>query len=287
MLSTDSTRMSPTRYRGFPSFTEWAACKTDVRRWERAAADLRESEVCSDILRRIPLLIKDAASAYGGGGVSGEAKSDASVFMSMCESLISDRVTDTGSAIESQLWAYDHVMDFASGGKKISKSWLCRLHSLTCGPRQSPAADGRLGAGEYKRFANRIVRGDGAALRAAPVKRTSAEMAKYCRELRSRQFLEAHPVLQASYAHYALVAIHPFVDGNGRVARLLALGFIYRANSTPALPLNQDRAEYASSLREADLGDFQPFINLVREKSIESATQIKGRILSAMRRARA
>ncbi len=33
---------------------------------------------------------------------------------------------------------------------------------------------------------------------------------------------EVHPVLKAAITHYILVAIHPFVDGNGRVARALA-----------------------------------------------------------------
>ncbi|QQR63744.1 Fic family protein [Candidatus Roizmanbacteria bacterium] len=33
---------------------------------------------------------------------------------------------------------------------------------------------------------------------------------------------ELHPVLKAGIAHHELVRIHPFVDGNGRVARVLA-----------------------------------------------------------------
>ena len=33
--------------------------------------------------------------------------------------------------------------------------------------------------------------------------------------------LELHPVERAALAHYRLVAIHPFIDGNGRTARLV------------------------------------------------------------------
>ncbi len=39
----------------------------------------------------------------------------------------------------------------------------------------------------------------------------------------SPQALEHHPVLRAGIAHYELVRIHPFVDGNGRAARAMAL----------------------------------------------------------------
>lgn len=37
-----------------------------------------------------------------------------------------------------------------------------------------------------------------------------------------------HPVLRASIAHYELVRIHPFVDGNGRVARAFATLILFR-----------------------------------------------------------
>lgn len=39
---------------------------------------------------------------------------------------------------------------------------------------------------------------------------------------------ELHPVLKAGIAHYQLVAIHPFMDGNGRTARALATFILYR-----------------------------------------------------------
>jgi Fic family protein len=107
-------------------------------------------------------------------------------------------------------------------------------------------------------------------------------MTRYLRELRSKEFLGSHPVLQASYSHYSLVLIHPFSDGNGRVARSLAGAFLYRANSIPVLSLNQDREKYLSSLRAADTGCFREFIDLVQESSIVSSIQIKSSILLAM-----
>lgn len=40
--------------------------------------------------------------------------------------------------------------------------------------------------------------------------------------LNSKEAKEVHPVLKAGIAHYVLVAIHPFVEGNGRTARAFA-----------------------------------------------------------------
>lgn len=40
--------------------------------------------------------------------------------------------------------------------------------------------------------------------------------------LNSSDARELHPVLRAAISHYVLVAIHPFVEGNGRVARAFA-----------------------------------------------------------------
>lgn len=40
--------------------------------------------------------------------------------------------------------------------------------------------------------------------------------------LNSPEFVEIHPIIKAGIAHYILVAIHPFVEGNGRVVRAFA-----------------------------------------------------------------
>jgi Fic family protein len=39
---------------------------------------------------------------------------------------------------------------------------------------------------------------------------------------------EIHPVLKSGIAHYELVRIHPFLDGNGRVARAIAILILYQ-----------------------------------------------------------
>ena len=63
-----------------------------------------------------------------------------------------------------------------------------------------------------------------------------------------------HPVELAAEAHYQLVTIHPFADGNGRTARLLMNLILMQNGYPPALIRKRDRLRYINSLEQAQLG---------------------------------
>jgi Fic family protein len=63
-----------------------------------------------------------------------------------------------------------------------------------------------------------------------------------------------HPVEFASEAHYRLVTIHPFVDGNGRTARLLMNLILLMFGYPAAIIRKNDRLAYIGSLENAQLG---------------------------------
>ncbi len=104
----------------------------------------------------------------------------------------------------------------------------------------------------------------------APVDVTPAEMARLTAELRTEAFLSAHPIVQAAYAHYSLVVVHPFADGNGRVARALASAFTYRAISMPIVILSEQRDSYLRSLEISDSGDYQAFVDFMLARSLDT-----------------
>jgi len=63
--------------------------------------------------------------------------------------------------------------------------------------------------------------------------------------------------------HYGTVRIHPFVDGNGRLARLLMNLRLMRAGFPPTILRREERRAYYSALEKADKGDFRAISMLV------------------------
>jgi Fic-DOC domain mobile mystery protein B len=73
--------------------------------------------------------------------------------------------------------------------------------------------------------------------------------------------------------HHRLVAIHPFPNGNGRHARMIADLFLLQEGIRPLswgsrrgslVQTGQIRSEYISALRAADRGDIQPLLAFAR-----------------------
>lgn len=73
-----------------------------------------------------------------------------------------------------------------------------------------------------------------------------------------------YPVITATKAHYKLVAIHPFSDGNGRTARLLMNLILMRAGYPPAIIRKEDRKDYLCVLGSVDAdNNLAPFVELI------------------------
>lgn len=83
----------------------------------------------------------------------------------------------------------------------------------------------------------------------------------------------SHPVLLAADAHYTFVSIHPFIDGNGRTARLLMNLLLLQQGYPPALIRKEDRRQYINALEQAQLGgpldDYYRVIGEAVERSLD------------------
>jgi len=72
-----------------------------------------------------------------------------------------------------------------------------------------------------------------------------------------------HPVELAALAHHRLTEIHPFIDGNGRTARLVMNLILFRNGFPPAVILRVNRKQYYQVLMQADAGKNLPLVNFV------------------------
>ena len=79
-----------------------------------------------------------------------------------------------------------------------------------------------------------------------------------------------HPIERAAILHGEFVSIHPFIDGNGRTARLL-LNFELMKNNYPAIIIEiEEREKYFDALEVGNLsGNWDKFTEFVREKCEE------------------
>jgi len=89
-------------------------------------------------------------------------------------------------------------------------------------------------------------------------------MAGFIRWLEGKQ--EEHPVRIAADAHFKFVSIHPFIDGNGRTARLL-MNLVLVINSYPmAIIRNEDRTKYLQAVNRGQKeNDLKPFYRITEE----------------------
>lgn len=86
----------------------------------------------------------------------------------------------------------------------------------------------------------------------------------------TREFASFHGLVAAAAAHTWFVTIHPFIDGNGRVARLLMNLMLMRYGFPIAIITKEDRLRYYDALELSQTSDLTPFMALVAECIEES-----------------
>jgi len=251
-----------------------------VRRedFRKAASEATDEEIGK--AREVAL----RAAAFDTGAIEGLYSTNRGLTFSVAEQSVAweqeleAQGADARALFEAQLRALELVLDHVTTQMpEMSQVWIRRIHEeitsaqetyvvhTAAGPQRRP-----LPRGEYKEHPNHVHAADGKAHAYAPVNETQTEMQRFLDEMESQEFADAHPLIQASYAHYALVAIHPFADGNGRVARAIASVFTYRSASVPLLILQEHRDRYFDSLTKADAGQLKVFVDFIARVSRES-----------------
>lgn len=82
----------------------------------------------------------------------------------------------------------------------------------------------------------------------------------------NNQWQNLHPIHRAALLHGEFVKIHPFVDGNGRTARLIMNLELMRCGYPPAIIKAEIRSSYYDALDLAHItGDYSTFIELVAD----------------------
>lgn len=125
--------------------------------------------------------------------------------------------------------------------------------------------------GQYKTSPNHVKTKTGEIFYFSTPEETPAQMRDlllwYQKKLKSE---EDHPIVFATEFHYRFVRIHPFDDGNGRMARLIMNFILMQKGYPPAIIKTEEKENYYNALQQADAGQLEFFFDYVCEQVIHS-----------------
>lgn len=130
--------------------------------------------------------------------------------------------------------------------------------------------------GDYKEYPNSVRLANGEIFEYSTPSETPILMRELI-EWYKEEENSIHPVTLATILHYKFVRVHPFDDGNGRIARLLLNYVLLKFGFPPVVIKSNDKHNYLRALHIADLGDYSSFIDYIAEQLIWSLElSIKG-----------
>ena len=163
--------------------------------------------------------------------------------------------------------ALDYFEEIASNADKpITETDIRQIHTLVLRGISDQAGKYRttsvaISGSEYKPTAPESIR---------------AEMSEFASWLATvsvppqGKFASVSGLLASAVAHTWFVTIHPFIDGNGRVSRLLLNLLLMRYGFPIAIISKEDRFRYYDALEQSQATDLTPFIVLLAECIEES-----------------
>lgn len=170
--------------------------------------------------------------------------------------------------IRSQYEALEFLADAASNGQDLTLHFIRQLHQAVCHTQRTYEARNDLGQilqvplhhGTWKMQSNHVRRQDGTLLEYTPPEHVQSQMERLL-ELYG-ETVDEHPVVRSAWLHHRFIRIHPFEDGNGRVARALTLLVLLRAHYAPLVVKGAERGPYIEALDQANNGDPRGLIRL-------------------------
>ncbi|MFN0117593.1 MAG: Fic family protein [Elusimicrobiota bacterium] len=107
--------------------------------------------------------------------------------------------------------------------KIITEKSLLTLHKIITNKLLSDKA-----SGHYKQRSNRVINPKGHTVYSPPPPEKAEALTQNLIEwINSDEAKKLHPIMLSAIAHFQLVSIHPFSDGNGRISRALGIWLLY------------------------------------------------------------
>jgi len=186
---------------------------------------------------------------------------------------------DARNHAEAINWLYEVIKD----NRSVSQGLIKEMNALLLSGVKYIQAINQSGQkirkpanpGKYKVLPNHVLQTDGTIHFYTDPIHVVDEMEALCQWINENiKNKNKHSLVIASIAHYNMVRIHPFDDGNGRGARILMNLILIKKGYPVAIIKNENRRKYLTTLSQADKGNINPFLKLVSDSLIDTEKTI-------------
>lgn len=240
-----------------PLYESWRASKRRLQQSSQAKLSdfnqrlIRRLSVETGILERLYDLDRGTTEALVAHGFAEELVTRSNTNIE--PSRLIDLLRDQEAAIQL-------VIDCVARNRDVSKGLIHELHAILTRHQETTTAVDQFGKrfemslvkGKYKEQPNNPKRPDNTIHEYCPPIHVDAEMDNLLSWLST--YAEYDPIIVASWLHHRFTQIHPYQDGNGRVARALTTMILLRADLLPLVVDRDLRVEYIGALEGADVG---------------------------------
>ncbi|MFA5855309.1 MAG: Fic family protein [Candidatus Gracilibacteria bacterium] len=196
-------------------------------------------------------------------------------------------LTSEGRPLKDYLEAKNHVEaidgleDIIQNKRPLTEGLIKELHGVLMRGMEFSLARGAGGQiirkeihiGQYKIQPNHVLTLSGKIHHYADPLHVKDKMEELLKWYHSKK--ELHPVERAAIFHYKFVSIHPFDDGNGRMARLLMNLILMKSGYLPCIIKTAHRKKYLEALETVDKKkNFADFVQFVGEELLETLETI-------------
>ncbi len=180
--------------------------------------------------------------------------------------------------------AINWVLDLLKSEVELTEKFIRELHTLLlkeASYKEAVTPEGKatrrkIDVGKYKTHPNHVVTVTGETFYFATPEETPAKMQELVEWFRKERVKpDVNPIVLAAVFHYRFIRIHPFDDGNGRVARILMNFILMQFGYPPVIIKTEDKENYYAVLQLADAGELEPFIDYIGKNLINSLEVMK------------
>ena len=190
-----------------------------------------------------------------------------------------DQKLEVGNCMKAVKWI------LKTKNQRLTEKRILKVHEMMTNGLLAPE-----NCGKYRRVQNYVVNAKNVVIFTPPQPQKVAQrMSELLRWIKISQ--EEHPIVISAVFHHELVTIHPFVDGNGRVARAASQGLLFEKGYDPLHTLSLDdffagdRGRYYHMIQQArDMdGDYTYWIDYVAEGLLDAVSKIYHRLKTVKR----